>query len=355
VVALGFFGAYAAGQLINGVLGDRFNPRYFISIGLFFSGISNIFFGIIHNLNAMILFWAINGYFQSMLWGPLVRIISDSTPKKNLQKAILLLSSSTIIGYLFSYVVVGRIALSVGWKIAFFIPGILLIIMAGIWFWRFQPYQSPSIKIISKEDRHYSSENALHFLIRTRLWAVALVCVLQGSIKEGLILWGPTFFSESLLLPMGQILFVMVLVPLMNFTGLLFGGLINKVFRFQEKYTILFFLSIALFFLILMAFMNGNSIMVILVFCCILGSIFAANNTLIAFVPLNFQREDRVSSAAGFLDCAVYVGAAISSPLAGTLADHFGWNGVIRGWICVCTVAIILAIARRNYSKKIAL
>jgi sugar phosphate permease len=194
MVALGFFGAYAAGQLINGVLGDRFNPRYFISIGLLFAGVSNIFFGITHNLGAMILFWAINGYFQSMLWGPLVRIISGSTPKQHLPK-----------------------------------------------------------------------------------------------------------FA-------------------------------------------------ALFFIILMAAFKGNIIMVILAFFCILGSIFAANNMLIAFVPLNFQREDRISSTAGFLDCAVYIGAAISSPLAGMLADRFGWNGVIRGWIGVCVAAIILAIVSRNYS-----
>jgi OPA family glycerol-3-phosphate transporter-like MFS transporter len=369
---LGFFGAYAAGQLINGVLGDRFNLRYFISIGLFFAGISNILFGITHNLNAMILFWTINGYFQSMLWGPLVRIISDSTPKNHLQKAILLLSSSTIIGYLFSYIVVGRIAIAVGWKMSFFIPGILLIIMAGIWFWKFRFYRYPqepsfrrgrsakrevplrkaAIKKIPKEERLYSSENVLRFLIRTRLWVTALVCVLQGSIKEGLILWGPAFFSESLSLPMGRILFIMALVPLMNFAGLLFGALVNKLFRFQEKYTILFFLSVALFFLILMAASKGNFIMVILVFCCILGPFFAVNNILVAFVPLNFQREDRISSTAGFLDCAIYIGAAISSPLAGMLADQFGWNGVIKGWIGVCVAAIILAAVSRNYSKK---
>jgi OPA family glycerol-3-phosphate transporter-like MFS transporter len=304
-----------------------------------------------HNLNAMILFWTINGYFQSMLWGPLVRIVSDSTPPKHLQKTIMLLSSSTIIGYLFSYIVVGRIAVFIGWKMAFFIPGVLLIIMAGIWFLKFKSYQYPVTKKTPKADHLYSSENALRFLIRTRLWVTALVCVLQGSIKEGLILWGPTFFSESLSLPMGQILFVMGLVPLMNFTGLLLGGLVNKLLRFHEKYTIIFFLSIALFFIILMAAIKGNFIIVILAFCCILGSIFAANNMLVAFVPLNFQKEHRVSSTAGFMDCAVYIGAAISSPLAGTLADRFGWNGVIKGWICACAAAIILAVASRNYSN----
>jgi hypothetical protein len=44
LIASGFFISYAAGQFINGILGDRFNPRHFIAAGLLASGLQNIGF-----------------------------------------------------------------------------------------------------------------------------------------------------------------------------------------------------------------------------------------------------------------------------------------------------------------------
>jgi OPA family glycerol-3-phosphate transporter-like MFS transporter len=81
------------------------------------------------------------------------------------------------------------------------------------------------------------------------------------------------------------------------------------------------------------------------------AAIFAVNNMLTAFVPLNFQKEGRVSTVAGILDCAVYIGAAISGPLAGFLVDRSGWTGVMNGWIGICGLSIIAALASKNYQK----
>jgi sugar phosphate permease len=78
----------------------------------------------------------------------------------------------------------------------------------------------------------------------------------------------------------------------------------------------------------------------------------AANNILTAFVPLNFKKERRVSTAAGSLDCAVYIGAAASGPLAGLLADTSGWTGIMNGWIGVCAAAVLCAVFSKNYKRS---
>jgi sugar phosphate permease len=81
-------------------------------------------------------------------------------------------------------------------------------------------------------------------------------------------------------------------------------------------------------------------------------SIFAVNNILTAFMPLHFHKERKVSAVAGFLDCSVYIGAALSGPLAGFLADHFGWPGVINGWIAICVAGIAAALSCKDYRKE---
>jgi OPA family glycerol-3-phosphate transporter-like MFS transporter len=362
LVASGFFIAYAAGQLVNGVLGDRFNPRGFVSIGLAFAGISNILFGLSGRLVFLIVFWTFNGYFQSMLWGPLVRITAESAPPAHLHKAAMLLSSSTILGYFFSYTLIGKIVLVLGWKTAFFIPGVLLVLMALLWYWSLRNYvpgHSDSVdEAVDGTQQKVSSRTAKRggtaaFFIRTGVWISALICMFQGSIKEGFNLWAPVFFSEVQAIPMDRVFLFLSLVPAMNFAGLALGKMVNRACKYQEKYTIVLFLSSALVSIILLrVVMHSSYILMDISFCTLLASIFAVNNMLTAFVPLNFRNERRVSAVAGFLDCAVYIGAAVAGPVAGFLVERFGWSGVINGWISVCVFALTSALLSRNYKKK---
>ena len=345
IIAGGFFTAYAAGQFINGVLGDRFNPRYFVGIGLFCAGLSNVFFGNSRSLWVMFCFWTLNGYFQSMLWGPLMRIISGVTPLKYLHKMTLVFSSSTVLGYFFSYTLVGRMVMVFGWKAAFYIPGIILLAASALWVWSLKGYSSDDTG--TKETGNIAG--TILFIIRSGLWAAALVCILQGSIKEGFTLWGPAFFSESRALSMDKVLLIMSFVPAMNLIAIAAGGFVYRCFRYQEKHTSVFFLITALFSACLLRIsINGSLALMIAALSGLSASIFAVNNIMTAFMPLNFQKEQRVSTAAGILDCAVYIGAAISGPLAGFLVDCSGWSGVLNSWIVVCCIAIIIALLGRN-------
>jgi OPA family glycerol-3-phosphate transporter-like MFS transporter len=364
IVAGGFFAAYAAGQLINGVLGDRFNPRYFVALGLLCAGLNNILFGNVRQLVPMFIFWTMNGYFQSMLWGPLMRIIAEVTPGKHLHKMTLFFSSSTALGYLLSYTLVGRLTMLLGWKAGFFIPGAILVGIALLWVWLFKDpvcREAPSLqsaetprsvppRAADPRAAESSRGSTLSFILRSGLWIAALVSMLQGSIKEGITLWGPVFFFESRFLSMDVVLFIMALVPFMNFAALAACGLVYRLFNRQEKAIIVFFLIMALISAFTLRISMAFSLIVMVIAVSGLTmSIFAINITLTAFLPLNFQRERRVSAAAGFLDCAVYIGAAVSGPLAGLVVDRFGWPGVINSWIAVCCLAIFVTLCGRNY------
>ncbi|GHV89806.1 glycerol-3-phosphate transporter [Spirochaetia bacterium] len=356
IVAAGFFGTYAAGQLINGVLGDRFNPRYFVSLGLAASGLANIMFGVSRSLPAMFLFWSINGYFQSMLWGPMVRLVSEYSPPEKLHKGLIFLISSTIIGYFFSYAVLGQITVLIHWKWAFWAPGLLLLIMAFLWFWAFRGNTRKSAPVSGKSEDTAARGGLwgiLDFLLRTRLWVVALVCVLEGLVKEGLTLWSPTILSESQSLGMDKALLIMTLLPLLNLPVLVLSGWVNKLFRHHEKPTLFFFLALSFVFAVMLKFTLRDTLLwMSIALFSLIAAAFAINNLLISFVPVNFQKEQRVSTAAGFLDCATYAGAAISGPLVGLLADRSGWKSVVDGWIMVTVMAIILTIFTRDYKTK---
>ena len=78
----GFFLFYSAGQLLNGFLGDIFPPKLMVMSGLFLTAASNLGIGFLPDSRIIILLWGINGFAQSMLWGPLLRSIAACFPPR---------------------------------------------------------------------------------------------------------------------------------------------------------------------------------------------------------------------------------------------------------------------------------
>lgn len=78
----GFFLFYSAGQLLNGFLGDIFPPKLMVMSGLFLTAASNLGIGFLPDSRIIILLWGINGFAQSMLWGPLLRTLAAYFPPR---------------------------------------------------------------------------------------------------------------------------------------------------------------------------------------------------------------------------------------------------------------------------------
>ena len=89
VISSVFLGSYAAGQLINGWLGDRLHPRHMMTWGLILAGAMNVLMGTIPSVPLlsgvrvplMTAVWALCGFFCSMLWAPLIRAVSTWTTR----------------------------------------------------------------------------------------------------------------------------------------------------------------------------------------------------------------------------------------------------------------------------------
>jgi OPA family glycerol-3-phosphate transporter-like MFS transporter len=221
LLASGYFCTYALGQFINGVLGDRIQARYFVSLGLLMAGICNIVFGLFRTFPVIFFAWSINGFFQSMLWGPLLRAISESIPHNKLDNAKFLMSTSPPIGHLVSYVLIGQLALLLRWEAAFFVPGVILIMMSGIWY-----FGLPRIMRKTNMEENRGTQNAalastqpggrriIDFIIHSKIHLMGLIAICAGIIREGLTLWGPVLFIEPYSLKMEKMLSVMSFLPI---------------------------------------------------------------------------------------------------------------------------------------------
>jgi OPA family glycerol-3-phosphate transporter-like MFS transporter len=348
LLASGFFAAYAGGQMINGILGDRFSVRYFVSFGLVTSGICNICFAVIGSFPVMFVCWTLNGYFQSMLWGPLLRVISDSESPQKRHRALSLMSTSPVAGYLLSYILVGKLAVSAGWRAAFIIPGILLLAAGSIWFWRMkgegQKEGENPHPHAARPPLSFARGSLMDFIIKSRLYLVVVLGILTGIIKEGLSLWSPALFSETLSLDMEKVFFIMSFMPVANFLFVTLSLILNRKNN-DEMRIILLFVSASIFFASLL-WINGGAVLPVLIpaFYGLMAAVFTVNNLMVTYIPLHFIKDKRVSSAAGIIDSSFYLGAVIAGPVAGAAAARFGWIGIFGGVTCVCVAALITVL-----------
>ena len=258
LVGSSFFWAYGIGQLINGYIGDRISGRIFVFFGLLISSLINIFFGLAPTLVAMVFLWLFNGYFQSMLWGPIVRILSRWFPREENTRVSVGISTSMVGGFLISWGLLGQVLSNVHWSWFFLIPGIIVAIYAFVWVLLIRPepfcrdYVEPSLELSNTDIPEDSRADAggkrdtsfIGFIIENRLWIIAISCVTQGIVKEGITLWGPSYLMETQGLDLGSTTTYVLLIPLMNFAGILFSGRLNKKFRYNHDLAIMTLLAL---------------------------------------------------------------------------------------------------------------
>ena len=118
----GSFFTYAIGQLVSGILGDRISPKNLICIGLLGTVVCNVTLPFFSSALLIAGIWCINGFFQSMLWPPLVRILAENLNESDYVDACAEVSAATSVAVILTYLTVPLFLRIADWRMAFFFP-----------------------------------------------------------------------------------------------------------------------------------------------------------------------------------------------------------------------------------------
>lgn len=367
LIGSAFFWSYAIGQLINGNIGDRVNSKIFIFIGLIAAAFINITVGFSSSLIVIVILWLFNGFFLSILWGPIVKTLSCWFPVEKSNKIAVGISTSMIGGYLFTWGFVGKIIGYTSWRWAFWIPAVIVLIYSFFWIFQMKShprmvgFESPNDNLKKTEEKKEENKDKeisslKKIIIESKLWLVAFGCIAQGVIKDGITLWGPTFLKEVHGITQNTLSYFSLIIPLLSLGGILTAGFINKKMASKEKKSIIFLMTGAAVIFIILFFTYKTSLYINAILLG-LGSalMFGSNTLLLTIIPLNYARQNRVSGVAGFLDFCSYMGAALAGILAGFIVDKLGWGVVIVLWIILSIVGIITMFISLGQDKKVTM
>lgn len=316
---------YGAGQLVSGCLGDRIEPRRMVCCGLCITILANLSIPMCHTVAPMAAVWTVNGFAQSLMWPPLVRLMTAFLSEEDYRRTCVQVSGGSAAGTAAVYLAAPLLIQLSGWRSVFIVSAAAAGLMLLVWLRR--------CPRLPAEDGHDFPGNscprqAFRF---SGLLAVIMVCILlEGMLREGITAWMPSFISESFHLSSSISILTGVILPLFsiliyNVTGVIYEKAISNVLRLSA----LIFLAGGGAALLLARFMTASAPLSILLSAVIVGSMHGISLLMTCMVPPVFACHGKVSFISGLLNAATYAGSAIFNYSIAVFAEGFGWSRTV--------------------------
>ena len=352
--------SYGASKFISGILGDKSNPRYFMSIGLILTGLFNLFFGLSSTLWAFALFWGLNGWFQGWGWPGCAKLLTHWYSQSERGRWWSIWSTSHNIGGALIPILAAACAYHFGWRSAMYIPGILCI-LAGFFIMdrlRDTP-ESLGLPSIEKFRDDYANtkekkkdevtlttkEILLDFVLKNKfIWILAFAQFFNGVIRTAVNDWSMLYLIEVKNYTALESGFCVCWFEIGGFLGMLAAGWASDLFFSGKRNPInaIFTAGIlgvlAVFKAVLLPWPIVDAI--ILFF---FGFFIFGPQMLIGLSAAELSHKKAAATATGFAGCFAYLGAAAAGGPLGYLVKLSGWNSyIITLFVCALLGTLIV-------------
>ena len=379
---------YGVSKFLNGILGDRANPRYFMPIGLFLSALMNILFGLSAGLYTMGVVWMLNGWFQGMGFPPCARILSHWFSPKERGTKWAIWNTSHQVGAALILVMAGYLAKYYGWQSCFFAPAVISIAVAIFLAERLRDTPGslglPPVEVYTapteeefllrlrtgylgvpfgKDDGHGKSveEESLinnepdkipfkEFLMKyvfsnIYIWIICFANFFVYVIRYIFMNWAPTFLNEMRGISLVQAGGMTAGFEIAGLVGSLMAGwLTDRYFKSRRGpvcviYMVFTLVTIFLFWKLPAGFPVLDTVMLLLIGFFIYGPQF-----LVAVMTADIATKRAAATAIGLTGFFGYMSGIVSGWGLGWIVDHYGWNGGFL-LLVICSVIATLLFA----------
>jgi len=335
LIGSGFSVVYAFGQVANGWLAGRMGSRRLVTLGLLASSLINLLFGFTDLLAAMMVLWALNGYFQSMGWTPMVKALAEWFPISRRGRITGLFSSCFLVGSVFSWLLAGFLAGNLGWRTAFWLPSVAVLFFAFLFGMGVRDAPEDVGLTLSQRENPRPAPKSPGGTSLRKTGVIAAAYTFNSFVRSGLTLWAPSYVLETLLTPLDKAVYGASVIPLGGVLGAYAAGWASdRLFRSRRAPVAA--LMTAGLGLLLPAFYIVRSAgwMTSLLLLATAGFLLYGPQSLMATtMPIDYASKRGAALMAGIIDGAGYLGLAFADPFTGWLVDMNGWDAAVSFWI----------------------
>ena len=361
-----FFFAYGTGQVINGLLCKRYPIRLTIFLSLTLSAMLNLTIAISSNFEIVKWLWMVNGFVLSLLWPNLIRLLSQSLAKTELNKSSIVIGTTVASGTLTIYALGALYAYWGHFKLSFYTAAFADLLVALVWLFSYKKATNMALSQKMREDSSTEQEAATEInrtsktMPKAILLSTVFLClfaVVTNLVKDGLITWVPSVLKESYSLPDTMAILLTLVIPVIAVFGNAFALALHKKFSDYVSQSCFCFAVISGILGIILWSLGAKNMVAMLV-SLLFTSLFASsiNSMITAIYPIFMRSQLNSGMFAGILNGFCYLGSTISSYGLGAVADSYGWSGVF--WLLLilclftCFLWLLYVILRTAITRK---
>ncbi len=366
--------AYAVGQFVWGMMGDKVGTRKVVLLGLFCSIITGFAMGVSSIVLAFGVFSLIQGFSQSTGWAPLAKNVSNWFSLKERGVIMGWWSTNYAVGSLVAAPFAGLMADSFNdWRFAFFMPALVLLLIA-ILFLLLQKNKPEDLGFPSIEEYHNEPKSVLiqdesgrkepeegswkAILVVIKNPMVILLAAVYFFLKPtryAILFWGPYFVSETLNTGMAESALISVSFFLAGPISVLFAGYVSdKIFKSRRMpYSIIALLLLAVILFVFMDIAALKSKIVIAGLLFTIGFLLYGPDSLVsATAAIDFGTSKGASTASGFINGFGSIGAVVGGTIPGFFKETWGWDGVFTFLAVSVLIGALIMLPKWNALPK---
>lgn len=337
---------YAAGQLINGFIGDRVHPKYMIIMGLGISSVSTFVIPIFDNRILHFTAFALIGFGLSMLRGPLMKVISENTAATHARMICTLFSMAGFAGPLIASI----LSIFFKWRAVFTATGVISVIITVLAVAVMTMLEKRGeIKFVPKYDKGiagilnvFKLEDFIFYMLISSIGEIA------GS---SITFWIPTYTTEHLGFSNDAASTIYSVVSFSTlFTPFITLLIYEKLIRNGIKLALVMYVISAVFF-IAVRFTAAPVLNVSMLIIAKVAAAAASSIVWSAYIP-GLARSGKVSSANGVIDAAGYAMASLANVLFSTFVGRLGWGGIVNMWYIIMLIGAAVSFIKLIMKKK---
>ncbi|MCT4620428.1 MAG: MFS transporter [Marinisporobacter sp.] len=352
---------YAIGNFVNGRLGEIFGCKRFIMAGVLLTILTNWFVSMSTSIKIIIILWGMNGFFQSMIWAPGISLIAQwwSSEKRGFAA-----------GFAHGFSGMGHIILwlstmattcmfpQYGWRGFFVIPVISLWIMSFV-YWMMSKEKSIAMNLWDEEDEKSRKKEEAYKIISLKenkivpykcllkQWQFCIWCVisaLASIARYGLLTWIPLYYAQKVHMPIKTGIFSTLVLPM----GMALGTFIvpwttDRIFSRNRAEAIIICGAMSALMVFIFPSMMTSTTAIITIFWS--GFFLYGINGVIWAYSIDVGTRVFAGTAAGILDWAAYMGAAVEAMLFRYILNNTNsWAYVFAAIAMMCMLMVILGI-----------
>ena len=369
---------YGISKFVNGFLGDRANPRYFMAAGLLLCALMNVLFGLSSALVLLGTFWLLNNWFQGMGFPPCARNMGYWFSPRERGTTFGIWHTGHTAGAALVAVLTGYIIKHTGdWRLCFFIPAGIAVAGAAMLLWRLRDTPGslglPPVELWKGEEtpRQLAAElhqappptddaGALNYetpreagyvrvvvenvLLNPWLWVISVANLLVYTLRYATMNWGPMYLQQLKGVPAVTSAWLHAGNECAGLVSALLAGIIaDRVFRGRAgRVCVIAMLAMTAAVYGFWVTPPGRTWLLAVLYLT-MGFMVYVPQMLIAAMAMNLGTKRAAAAAVGLTGIVGYASTIVSGWGAGWLADTSGWDAVFRLMIgcCVATVALM--------------